>query len=111
MTKGVKVMSSRDVVQKLFALLVLICVLSSCRQRQKIFGDEFSRRNSALTGAVALNEVSYDKKMRDEGCSEHDRPDDGCWLVMHDAVNVIRVEIPEDIVWRKPEAAWTRNYR
>ncbi len=97
-------MAARAVVQKLFALLlVLICVLSSCRRRQTVFGAESQVQDSALTVSAALNEVSYDKKMRMRGVVSMTCPDDGCWLIMHDVANVIRVEIPEDIVWSKPE--------
>ncbi len=82
--------------------LVLIVILVGCSSKRDAYGAASTVTDKACSVSSAVNEVSYEKKVRLHGTVGAVCPDDGCWMVLHDGANVIRVDLSDQIVSQQP---------
>ncbi len=87
-------------ITKLASLLICIVavslLLSSCNREKTSFGKASVVQDSAHSVSEAVLNLSYERPTRVQGIIRSICPDDGCWVVVEDDVNVLRIELGDN---------------
>ncbi len=76
----------------LCAAVSLVPVLHACAQRDTDADYLRTQQQKAVTVSTAVHQSAFDTKVIVRGRVREVCPDDGCWIVLTDGANVLRVE-------------------
>ena len=85
-----------QLVSKLICVIAIFLLLSSCNHEKTSFGKASVVQDSAHSVSEAVLNLSYERPTRVQGIIRSICPDDGCWVVVEDDVNVLRIELGDN---------------
>ncbi|MFM7774084.1 MAG: hypothetical protein ACKOAG_10060 [Candidatus Kapaibacterium sp.] len=78
-------------------LFVLLALASGCAKNQLVIGDAPAGERPPVDVSAAIHDAAFDAPLAVTGTVKEVCPDDGCWLVLTDRANLLRVELKEGL--------------
>lgn len=90
--------------------VIAFAVVSGCSKPPRVIGDEIPLTKSPIGVSNALHDAPYNAPIAVNGTVREVCPDDGCWIVITDRANMLRVE-PSERVGEVPREWLGRSLR
>ena len=91
-------------------IIIGFAIVTGCSKPLRVIGDEIPLERSPISVSTALLDAPFDAPIAVTGTVREVCPDDGCWLVITDRANLLRVE-PADVVGEVPQEWSGRSLR
>jgi len=78
-------------------IVIASLFVSSCSKHVTVIGVAGRSSENSISVSSALLNASYDVPVAVEGVVKDVCPDDGCWVVLTDRANILRIEPDENV--------------